>query len=907
MTTPRPLLDAAHTAHTAGLCVIPASTNGLKQPWPDSPAWKAYETARPTLEQLDAWFGSGRYDGFGYVCGAISGNLELLELEGRAVAEGYLARYATLLAEHGLAELWDRITAGYLEMTPSGGIHILLRVDGQVHRNTKLAQRPAREDELTDDEREILTRKPHKVFSRVLVETRGEGGFTVAAPSAGRTHPTGAPWVLARGSVQTIAAVSEDERDALHAIATMLDSMPAAAAPAPPAPAPGGNRTADHSDGVLRPGDDYNLKASWREILEPHGWRHTRNFGQALGWTRPGKSIGISATTGTNDGDNLYVFSSSTEFETETPYSKFAAYTLLEHGNDFSRATSALRAQGYGGPLPERDDAAELYALIAPPAPGTQGPPPFGVDGALATVHHLPGAEQTAPEPVTAEQAAANAFEREVEHELRKLKIREEAARRARRARVGIQGRPAITPLDEFLAVPDEPAQYRVDGLWPVGGRAILAAQFKAGKTTMVGNIMRSLVDSVPFLGQFAVQPFAGRVVLLDDELDERMVRRWLRDQGIENLPAAAVVSLRGRLSSFDILDPAVRSEWAADLRAAGAAVVVLDCLAPILDALGLSEDKEAGRFLVAFDEMLKEAGVSEAIVVHHMGHSGERSRGASRLRDWPDVEWRLVREKSEDGEMDPAAPRYFSAYGRDVDVPESLLSYDATSRRLELSGGSRRDTKTDRVLEAIVEYLTLTPGATGRDVERALKESEHGREDLRKALKRGANEGVLRTAPGPGGGHRYYVLDASKVARSAPPILKRDDFSDLVNNVSAAQVGAPSAPTMIASIEVFNDISSTTAPDARRTETPGHNVSAPSAPECASAAAVSAPVRPPTGEARTGALLAAPEPDPAHSRSKYGDLGTCQACGQEMVILAPEQTHHPMCPNTPTPAEATL
>ena len=77
------------------------------------------------------------------------------------------------------------------------------------------------------------------------------------------------------------------------------------------------------------------------------------------------------------------------------------------------------------------------------------------------------------------------------------------------------------------------------------------------------------------------------------------------------------------------------------------------------------------------------------------MGHAGERSRGDSRLRDWPDVECRLVRDKSndEDGDTDPAA-RYLAAYGRDVDQPEQLLGYDGTTRRLTIAGGSRKDTK---------------------------------------------------------------------------------------------------------------------------------------------------------------------------------------------------------------------
>src|SRR5690606_32963660 len=240
---------------------------------------------------------------------------------------------------------------------------------------------------------------------------------------------------------------------------------------------------------------------------------------------------------------------------------------------------------------------------------------------------------------VIAELGAARTFERLVAEEIQRIRVREEAMRRLRREREAAAPRPAIVRLDEFLAVPDEPVRYRIHGLLPVGGRVVLAAQFKAGKTTLVGNLVRALADVTPFLGRFDVEPADGRVVVIDDELDESMIRRWLRDQGINRADAAAVVSLRGRLSSFDLLDPDVRAEWAAALRQVGARIVILDCLAPILDSLGLSEDKEAGRFLVAFDELLKEAGITEAILVHHMGHSGERARGASRLRDWPDVE----------------------------------------------------------------------------------------------------------------------------------------------------------------------------------------------------------------------------------------------------------------------------
>jgi hypothetical protein len=102
-------------------------------------------------------------------------------------------------------------------------------------------------------------------------------------------------------------------------------------------------------------------------------------------------------------------------------------------------------------------------------------------------------------------------------------------------------------------------------------------------------------------------------------------------------------------------------------LRATGAAFAVLDCLRPAMDALALDEHSEAGRFLTAFDEMLKEANIPEALLVHHSGHGGERSRGDSRILDWPDGIWDLKREKKDD--LDSA--RFISAKGRDIDVAD--------------------------------------------------------------------------------------------------------------------------------------------------------------------------------------------------------------------------------------------
>src|SRR5262249_19788557 len=158
----------------------------------------------------------------------------------------------------------------------------------------------------------------------------------------------------------------------------------------------------------------------------------------------------------------------------------------------------------------------------------------------------------------------------------------------------------------------------------------------------------------------------------------------WLRDQQIRCTDRVRLLSLRGHAAAFDIFSPAGRRPLVDLLRAERVAYVVIDCARPILDAFGLDEHRDAGRLLTNVDALLAESGVAEALIVQHMGHTGERARGDSKFRDWPDVEWRLVRK-----DEDPASPRFISAYGRDVDIAEQELAYEASTRRLAVVGGS--------------------------------------------------------------------------------------------------------------------------------------------------------------------------------------------------------------------------
>lgn len=340
-----PLLTTALELHAAGLSVVPVAADGTKRP---RGAWKQYTTTAADEQQLHAWFEADIEQGIGIITGY--GDVELLEVEGKAME--LMPDVLELLDGTGLRPLYDQLVTAWSEQSPSGGLHLLYRIaEGQVPGNTKIASRPT----------------GGATGREVLAETRGTGGFVVLAPSAGNVHPTGRPYVRLAGGPAAIATISREQRDALHAIINAaLDTMPAEqAAPAGPVDAKWATTYQQHA-GDITPGDDFEAKTDWADILT--GWTLVFTAGRTLYWRRPGKNDGISATTGrADDRDRLYVFTSSTEFEPEVPYTKFGAYALLQHRGDHAAAAKALADAGYGHRAPR-----ELAPATRTTSTGTQ-------------------------------------------------------------------------------------------------------------------------------------------------------------------------------------------------------------------------------------------------------------------------------------------------------------------------------------------------------------------------------------------------------------------------------------------------------------------------------------------------------------------------------------------------------
>ncbi len=307
--TTNDVYDIVLVAYENGMSIVPVKEDGTKAP---DVNWLPYQNKRPSLKMLKTWFEDKERHGLYLICGAVSGNLEMLEWETAADYSGF----HVACERAGIGELLNRVLDGYFEKAPGGGNHTLYRCD-EIAGNTKLA---------------------NSADNKTMIETRGEGGGVVIAPSHGSVHQSGKAYELISGGLEFVLTITPEERTMLHDIARSLDERVLV------------ERTVRHNpkqpEGE-RPGDLDAAAHTWAEVLEPAGWRWVYEHGEEDFWRRPGKNIGVSATTNYQGTDLLKVFSSSTGFSTETTYSKFAVYALLMHGGDFAAAARQLGYDGY--------------------------------------------------------------------------------------------------------------------------------------------------------------------------------------------------------------------------------------------------------------------------------------------------------------------------------------------------------------------------------------------------------------------------------------------------------------------------------------------------------------------------------------------------------------------------------
>lgn len=242
--------------------------------------------------------------------------------------------------------------------------------------------------------------------------------------------------------------------------------------------------------------------------------------------------------------------------------------------------------------------------------------------------------------------------------------------------------------LKEMLAKEREPLRFTIDGLHPEGSNALIAAQYKVGKTTLVANLAKSYADGDKFLGNFHMEPGAGRIALFNYELTEDMLLdEYLIPLGIENPDRVAVLNLRGM--NFDLRSPAAFDFGVKWLRERGCDALIVDPFGAAARLANENDNSEARNWLLGTLDPFKEAaGIRDLWMPAHTGRGekeegAEHVRGASSTDDWADVRWLYSRAKVSDEKGNEVWRRFLGASGRGVDVSEREIRFEKEDRWL--------------------------------------------------------------------------------------------------------------------------------------------------------------------------------------------------------------------------------
>jgi len=297
--------DKAKEYLKAQLSVIPTKEDKL----PALPSWKPYQSKRIAEDEVEALFSGANVKGLAIICGAISGGLEVIDVDTKHDTTGSLWDELRGLIEDNLPELYSRLV---IAQTKSGGYHIYYRCSS-IAGNLKLSTKLNRE---------------------VLIETRGEGGYVVAPPTPGYTYIQGEP-----GNIPTI---TPEDREILFSIAKSFNELEEIK--------PKVTTSTTYNSTGLSPFEDYNQRGDIVGLLESKGWRVVNQRGERINLLRPGSTDSKTSGNYHTGLRVLRVFSSSTEFNPDKGYSPAQVFSLLECNGDNKLTYRRLLELGYGEP-----------------------------------------------------------------------------------------------------------------------------------------------------------------------------------------------------------------------------------------------------------------------------------------------------------------------------------------------------------------------------------------------------------------------------------------------------------------------------------------------------------------------------------------------------------------------------
>ena len=294
------IVEIAKRYRDAGCSPIPLKRNSKA---PVLKGWQKHADA--PIEDFNVFKTT---NGIGLVMGY--DNIQCLDIDAKHF-EGDEYNEFVALIEQAAPELMNKMV---IQQTQSGGYHWIFKCS-VIAGNEKLASNKAGE---------------------VTFETRGKGGQIVVWPTKG---------YKIIGKITDVVEISPDERNVIWSCAKMMDATPPKAEPIVNQPK---DSVYNGELDETTPWGEFRATYTTLDVLTQAGWTIVRENHRFVYVLRPGDTDAESSGVIFKDSGMFFPFTTSTQFEAQTPYDAFQAFVVLAHNGDFQNAIRELRNDGFG-------------------------------------------------------------------------------------------------------------------------------------------------------------------------------------------------------------------------------------------------------------------------------------------------------------------------------------------------------------------------------------------------------------------------------------------------------------------------------------------------------------------------------------------------------------------------------
>ncbi len=259
--------------------------------------WKIYQNEIASPYELDIQQENKKMNGIAVICGAVSGSLEIIDIDCKYDLTGTLFNdYIDMIPD-------DLKPLLYIVSTKNSGYHIYFRCE-VIAGNQKLASRETIEKERKDSPQDKI---------RVLIETRGEGGYCVAPPTDGYELK----------GAEDIPTITKEQREILLSAGRSFNQIKEEVKEE--------RKIVSSEMYSLSPFDDYNKRGidDCLNKLIYAGWVEVSRTAKKVTFLRPGQTESKSSGDFNFELGWFSVFTTSSQFEPNKAYPPSSVFCIM--------------------------------------------------------------------------------------------------------------------------------------------------------------------------------------------------------------------------------------------------------------------------------------------------------------------------------------------------------------------------------------------------------------------------------------------------------------------------------------------------------------------------------------------------------------------------------------------------